>query len=218
MITSIITHYKRPQNMAKIVSAIRSQTVKAEIWIWDNSGDCPDIADVMIRSSRNFILVPKWILIGMVTSEYVWLQDDDGMINNNDLFQNLIDENKKYSDSLLGWKGKIFSGEDIHPEKPYQHKTGWVGFTSQRETDMINTGFSFFNKSIINKILNNPFIELTPEEHAHGDDIYVSSKVKTRVSEYIFPSINMINECGLKLSGVPNHMGIRNELCKRFWP
>ncbi len=214
MITSIIVHYNRPENIPEIVEAIRSQTVKSEIWIWDNSGNCPDIGDVIIRSTRNFAQFGRWMLLQAVQTPFVWLNDDDGRINDVNLFKNLLDESGKY-DSILGWKGKKFGGSDVDKQKPYQNKAGWVGYAA--ETDMINMGFSFFKRDLINKIISNPFHELTQDEHQHADEIYISNRVNTRVSEFIFNGITMISERGRKLSGESHHMEIRNKLCKEYW-
>jgi hypothetical protein len=213
MITSIIVHYKRPQNIPKIVNAIRGQTVKSEIWIWDNSGDCPDAGDVMIRSNQNFSQLGRLMLMQAVRSEYVWLNDDDGAINTPDLFQKLIEENKEYPYSVVGWKGK--SLKDAHPVRPYQNVKGWV--PSGSEADVINSGFSFFHRRIINEIVSNPFDVWAWDEYQHGNDMYISSRAKVRSSKYIYDCIEMLDEQGVKLSGESHHMDIRNKLCKRFW-
>jgi len=215
MITAIILHYNRPDNITKIVDAIRGQTVPSEIWIWDNSGNCPDVGDVMIRSSKNFMQAARFGLLSMVQYEYVWQQDDDGVINDKHLFENLITESKEQPGKMLGWNGKVLGGDDIDKNKPYQHITGWAPMDT--DCDMINTGFSFYPKTIINDILKNPYLELTADEYEHGDDIYVSHLTKVRRSKWIYNCIDMISENGHKLSGETHHMDIRNNLCKRYW-
>jgi hypothetical protein len=215
MITSIIVHYKRPENIPEIVASILAQSVKSQIWIWDNSGNCPDTGDILIRSNRNVAQMGRWMLLQMVKSQYVWLNDDDGKINDPNLFKNLLDESKKHPHNILGWKGKKFGGSDVDPVRPYQNKGGWVGYPA--ETDMINMGFSFFHRDLINKIISNPFDELTEQEHQHADEIYISSRVGTRVSEFIYNGITMMDERGIKLSGKSPHMEIRNKLCRRYW-
>jgi hypothetical protein len=213
MITSIIVHYKRSENIAEIVDGIRKQSIPSKIWIWDNSGECPNLGDVMIKSNHNFAQLGRWMLLQAVQTKYVWLNDDDGKIRDPKLFENLIVESARYPETALGWKGKVF--KDAHPEKPYQNTAGWVQYG--QESDMINMGFSFFPRVLINKIISNPFDVLTEKEHRHGDEIYISSRINTRSSAHIFHSVDMISECGLKLSGKSDHMSIRNTLCKRYW-
>ena len=216
MITSIIVHYNRPGNIIPMVESIRKQSINSKIWIWDNSGNCPECnADAIIKSNFNFYQNPRYALLHMVETDYIWLQDDDRKIKDADFFEKLIEESNKHMDCLLGCNGKTFKGDDIDPEKPYQHNTGWVGYES--ETDMVNAGFCFFHRNIINEMSINPYDELTKEEFEHGDDIFSSSKVKTRVSETIKNGMDVLDECGLKLSGKTEHMNIRNKLCKRFW-
>jgi len=213
VITSIIVHYKRPQNIPAIVNAIHGQTIKSEIWIWDNSGDCPDVGDVMIRANYNFAQLGRWMLLQAVQTPYVWLNDDDGKINDSTLFDKLIKESDEYSPCMLGWKGKVF--KDAHPEKPYQNIKGWV--QSGQKADMINMGFSFFPRNIINSITRNPFDELTEQEFQHGDEIHISNKIDVRSSKYILDAIDLMDEQGVKLSGKSEHMEIRNKLCKEYW-
>ncbi len=215
MVTSIIVHYKRSRNILDIVDAIRAQTIKSNIWIWDNSGDCPECGpDVsIIKSSHNFAQLGRWMLLLAVQTPYVWQNDDDGMINDPKLFEKLIDESKKYPDTALGWKGKVF--KNAHPEKPYQNGCGWA--QPGEATDMINMGFSFFPKTIINDIIRNPFDELTEEQHQHGDEIYICSRIQTRMSRHVFNSVQLMDERGIKLSGKSRHMDIRNNLCKRYF-
>jgi len=216
MITSIIVHYERKNNIRAIVDSLCAQTIKNEVWIWDNSSILSaETADVVIHSSRNFIQQPRWVLPGFVKTDYIWLQDDDRIITDNQMFEKLIQESKEHPDSIFGVKGKIFQGDDIDQEKPYQHHTGWV--SRSMETDMINTGFCFFPRKLINKIPVNPFDYVSEKEYRHGDDIYVSKFLNTRVSSTIVESIKELNECGHKLSGRPEHMTLRNTLCKRFW-
>jgi hypothetical protein len=215
MITSIIVNYNRGLNIPEIVEAIRNQSVKSEVWIWDNSGDAPAAGDVNVKSSRNFAQLGRWMLLQSVQTPYVWLNDDDGRINTPYLFKNLLAESEKYPHSILGWKGKKFDGVDVDPRRPYQEKGGWVGYPA--ETDMINMGFSFFKRDLINSIISNPFHELTEDEHQHADEIYISNRVKTRVSEFIYDGVTMISERGRKLSGETHHMQIRNKLCRRYW-
>ena len=55
-LTVILTNYKRPENVRRLIQALSQQTVKPTLFVWDNSSeqDCDDPRiDWLIRSSQN---------------------------------------------------------------------------------------------------------------------------------------------------------------------
>lgn len=219
-ITTILLHYKRVKNLREIIAAIRAQSEKSLIWLWDNSCDAPSGLDVDVRvsSSYNFNCQPRFWLGGYVKTEYIFTQDDDFKVVNNDLFMELLSVSQKYSDYFIGVKGKVF-GEWSDKVRPYQHNTGWTG---EGVCDMVNTGLCFFRTELLNKLPFNPFVNslrtVTENDYKYGDDMYVSSFQKC----YAFPyeekkHVIRLDECGKKLSGNTEHMDVRNKLCARYW-
>lgn len=229
MITSIILHYKRPGNIRRVVEGIRKQTIKSEIWIWDQSGDCPECgADVMVRSSRNFHCLPRVLLAGAVRTGYIYNQDDDLAIKSPDLFERLLDVAKHHPDAVIGFNGRRVKGEDINWEKAYSFPNkgkggGWCDFmptSNPSDLDMINTGVSFLRTALINQIKLNPFFGMgvTEKEYKYGDDMVVSAQLdKKRVAPF-----NMKMEYdwlaeGMGLSKQEDHMKVRDSLMCRYW-
>ena len=223
MITSIIIHYNRAYNMPAVIAGIRAQTVPSEIWVWDNSGDCPpDGIDVLIKSSRNFLCQPRFTMADFVKTPYVWNQDDDVAIKDPTLFEKLVAESKKYPDSFFGWNGRQLT-PDINWELAYQFPgKGWVGKTETDKVDMINVGISFYPTHLLTEIPRNPFkntiCQVTEEEYKYGDDMWISSFLKKRrVTSFMENGITLLGEKGQGLSKQTPHMIVRNELCRRYW-
>lgn len=216
-ITSIILHYNRQQNIEQIINAIRKQSIQSKIWIWDNSNNLPNYdVNCIIRSTKNFCCLPRFILSKMVDTEFIWTQDDDHKIIDNSLFEKLIELEKINPNTLIGINGKKFD-ESVNKEKPYQHYTCCVG---NGITDVQNMGFSFFRTEIMNNIPNpyfNNVYKMTDEKIKYGDDIWASRFLETRSSEIIKKGIELISECGIGLSKVYQHMDIRNQLCKELF-
>ena len=221
-ITSIILHYNRPDNMKKVIAGIRNQTVPSEIWVWDNSGNCPaDGIDVLIKSNKNFYCQPRFTIGHLVRTPYIFNQDDDLALKDNSIFEKLIETSKANPNDYIGWNGRFFS-KDINWEKAYQSPgKGWADDIDLGGLDMINVGVSFFPTRLINDILVNPFNNdidnVKEDEYKYGDDIFISNLMKhKRITPYLRPDMEWLPE-GNGLSKQPPHMDYRNRLCQRYF-
>jgi len=225
-VTAIVIAYKRPWTVDRWVSGLRRQTVPVEIWVWDNAGDFPDRPDidVIVRSSRNFLCQPRFLIAGAVKSPYVFNQDDDVAIKDECLFEKLIAESEKYPDAFFGWNGRSFANQDkINWDLAYQYPgTGWVGKVDTDQVDMLNVGISFYPTHLINQIQLNPYQnktrQVTEREYKWGDDMWISTWLKNRrVTSFMENGIELLDERDQGLSKQTDHMVVRNELCRRYW-
>lgn len=233
-ITSIIIHYKRPENMKRVIEGIRSQTIKSEIWVWDNSGDCPsDGVDVMIRSSRNFYCQARFLMMGFVKTKYVYNQDDDLACLDPQMLEKMIAVSELHPYAVIGWNGRKFH-KDINWEKAYSYPDtgkggGWVDSMPVRDAssiDMINVGVSFWRTELINQVQINPFQnkdkQVSEEELKYGDDMWISQWLENkRTMDFdmrkSYEWLNEHEERGAALSKQCHHMDYRNLLCRRYW-
>ncbi len=229
-ITSIILHYKRPENVDKWISGIRNQSVKSKIIVWDNSGDYPKGSgeDVLISSTENFYCIPRILIAGLVKSKYVYNQDDDLAMNDKYLFEKFIEHSEKYPDHVIGWNGRQFD-KDINWEKAYQTPGhGWTDYMDEkddRSIDMINFGVSFFPTELINQVPINPYknnLDVSDDELIYGDDIWVSHWLKNKrvmpfklLDQYEW--LNEYEDRNAALSKQANHMDCRNSIIKKLY-
>ena len=213
------------------IEGIRKQTIKSEIWVWDDSGDYPAGSgeDFLITTSRRNYAQGRLLLAGIVKTKYIYNQDDDLAINDPALFEKFIEVSKKYPDSFIGWNGR--RAEWIKNwEKAYSFPEGsWVDsmeIDSDMNVDMVNTGVSFYRTALINQVPINPFqndIEtISEEEFKFGDDMWVSRWLKSkRVMPFKlldhYDWLNEFPERGCAISKQPNHMNVRDSLMKRWW-
>jgi len=90
--TIILLNYKRPQNIPIIIKAIRSQTVKSVVFLWNN-GDA-DVNSPLIdryeRSAENVGCMARWKLAKEATTPYVMSLDDDLCFSRNDVLESII--------------------------------------------------------------------------------------------------------------------------------
>lgn len=214
-ITSIIiTYNKRYKNVPKIVDAIKAQTIESDIIIWDNSGELEDIAGcTIIKSSKNFVCRPRFLIPGLVNTEYIFNQDDDHIITDNKLFEKLIKESKKDNRYFIGW-----SARKDYTKEPFHKKADGL------PTDFVNTGNSFYQTDMINNLNISPYnnpqpdaIALTEEEYRYADDHWVSIQMPFKKT-----SLNLENgmveiETTDAISKESKHIEIRERVAKRYF-
>ena len=117
-ITIILLNYKRPQNIPIILKAIRSQTVKSIVFLWNN-GDV-DVNSPLIdryeRSSKNVGCMVRWKLAKEATTPYVMSLDDDICFNRNDALENIIQSLEKQDNPnrIVGFVGACFNSIPIY--------------------------------------------------------------------------------------------------------
>lgn len=225
-ITAVVLHYNRPENVRRWIDGIRSQTVESEIIVWDNSGNYPKGSgeDVLISSSKNYFCLPRWLVCGLVTSEYCYIQDDDKALTDSGFFARMVGIMPEHPNTVFGWKGRKFC-KDMDWERPYSfpgNKETFIDIDpeSGRDADVLNLGVSFFGTETINNIPINPFVggEISEYEYSHADDIYVSNNFLEK-REFPFD----IQKCfdslpePCALSKQSDHMGIRDTVCRRLW-
>ena len=57
-VTALLLNWKRQDNIVKVIQSIRDQSVKVDIWLWNNNSEDTTSydVDVQINSSNNFKL------------------------------------------------------------------------------------------------------------------------------------------------------------------
>ena len=93
-LTVVVTNYLRAANVARLIDAIRAQTLQATIFVWDNSPaqdfDDPRV-DWLIRSSRNARCAARWWMASHAETDFVLVHDDDLMPSNSNVFAWTVD-------------------------------------------------------------------------------------------------------------------------------
>lgn len=210
-VTSIILTYNRQKNLPKIIDALKKQTVENDIIVWDNADNLEKIDGVtLIRSSKNFICRPRFILCGLVNTDYIFNLDDDHLPVDDSLFDKLIAESKEYDDEFfIGWKAC----------KEYRREPKADGLPA----DLVNTGVSFYHSKLANRLLMNPYrgsnkFKMTEDEYKYADDHWVSAQMgQCRTSLILDNGVMKIDDCGHGLSMEGKHIPIRQTIARRFW-
>ncbi len=210
MISALLLNYKRPQNIPKIIEALRRQTVEVEVVLWNN-GEPVEGADLTITASKPLQCHVRFLAVGLARSPYVWIQDDDFLVTDKRLFETLVPIADAHPDSFLTADGKILS----NGPKPYQ-----CGSPAPLGPALCgNTGYSFARTETMSRLPINPIYcekGLKESELRWADDIWVSAYVRPFICAELAAGIEHYNEGAVGVSKESGHMHARNTAAARL--
>jgi hypothetical protein len=87
VISVVMLSWKRPDNVARIVTALRRSPLVDDILVWNNNPDeplaalAPDADLAVVRSSRDLGMNTRWAGAALARHEAVLMQDDDVVLS-----------------------------------------------------------------------------------------------------------------------------------------
>lgn len=81
---------QRPANLARVLTALRSQIPPVRIYLWANACHVAAQVDWYVHSSRNLYCLPRWWLAWHAATPYVLILDDDLMPAHPEAIANLV--------------------------------------------------------------------------------------------------------------------------------
>lgn len=166
MITAIVLNWKRPENMARILDALRQASLVSEIIVWNNNREIHFVAgdDVcVVNSSRDLGLFTRFTAASLAKNEGILFQDDDVVLKT-EMIETLYREWKREPRICHAAFGRsCWSG-------PYNRKNAWG------DVDVVLTTAVLVHRSIcLQAAMNSQYlcdIQGTPE--GNGEDILLS--------------------------------------------
>lgn len=176
-ITAILTLYRRPQNLAKQVEAIRNQTIPPkEIWVWINyHEDNSDLILDFISVDKVFDCNHNWTFFGrfaaglLADTEFVAIFDDD-TIPGRRWFENCLSshaelEAQGYSAPILGSAGVLLNSATYNDHSRH----GWPSQNTVIErVDLVGHAWFFAQNNL------RFFWQEKPFTWTNGEDIHFS--------------------------------------------
>jgi len=175
-VTALLLNWKRPENIIEVIKSIKSQSIKIEIWLWNNNFEDTTQYDVdmQINSSNNFKCWPRWLIGSMVDDGYIFTLDDDIMFNKTDVIENCIkiyeSVDQKDLNPIIGFSGVQLNDtntywESTHINKPDDANDIFV--------DVVKGRFMFMDCKILKTV--------NLENEPTCEDIKISSYSKYKV-------------------------------------
>ena len=169
MFTTIITNYKRLENVKRIISNIKQQSVESKIFIWDNSKDSNDLesqCDWYVKSTVNMVCCPRWWMATQAETEWVVVMDDDITLKSPNAYEHIVK-------NIKDWDAAGSHGVRITNFTDYLRCHHISNTRDDEKVDIIKGRFLIVKTDILKKIL--PYISSKDE-----DDIIISSKLKNK--------------------------------------
>lgn len=116
-ITVVITNFQRPNNVTLILDALRHQSIKPTIFVWDNS---PSQAfgnsqiDWLIQSSVNAKCSPRWWMASQADTDYVVVMDDDLVPSDPSVLAMTLESAERASPFAVGVAGVILEADKTY--------------------------------------------------------------------------------------------------------
>jgi len=111
-ITIVLLNYKRPKNIPIILDAIKNQTVKSTVFLWNNGSENVQspLIDRYVQSDENVGCMARWKMAKEATTPFVMSLDDDVNFNRKDVLENIIHtlENQDNPNRIIGSTGVCF--------------------------------------------------------------------------------------------------------------
>jgi hypothetical protein len=140
-VTVVLTNWRRPDNVRRILDALDGQTLRPRIVLWNN-GDAFDDprVDWLVTSSENAACWPRWFLAGLTRSPFTGVMDDDLVPADGRVFENLLGFLERLAPKTVAGN----TGIRLDPAKDYRaglHMTSQPG--GDLPTDMVKGRFAF---------------------------------------------------------------------------
>lgn len=104
----VLTNYRRPINLIKIIDKLVAQSVVPQILVWDNSPkqDFQDHrASWIVRSSLNLKCTPRWWVGAQAITEWTIIMDDDLVPADDAVLEDTVNKLAEYSPKPIGATG-----------------------------------------------------------------------------------------------------------------
>lgn len=224
--TIILLNYKRPQNIPIILDSIRSQTVRSNIYLWNNGSDdvnSPEI-DRYEHSPNNVGCMVRWRLALEADTPYVMSLDDDFCFGRDNALEEIIRLLRKsdHPGRIIGPTGCTFTEEPDYLKRRDIYARYVRADTSAMDipesghfaVDVVKGRSMAFRRELLDNL------ELPDERE---DDIYLSAMFANgkrgfhRIPRRLDFAFRELPEYGLGNWKKPHHMQSRVSATARFF-
>ncbi len=173
-VLTVLLNYGRYSELLGLIKALRGQTVRPRIAVWNNGppAEFPG-AEIVIQSSSNLFCMVRWHLASRLGRQYVCILDDDMEVRDERLIERAVSTCRHYRDRrIVGRSGKNLS------TGPYYYSGGRNvkadGSEKDQFADVLRGSFMFLHVRLLQQV---PMY--VPFYHGRGDDILVSLATAT---------------------------------------
>jgi hypothetical protein len=236
LVTVCLLNWQRPDNIGPVLDSIRSQTLPAQVYLWNNgrpfefrAGDGAmqpivehPLVKIAVQSSQNLGCFPRWALAALADTEFVCSLDDDLAFADPTVLEDAIAAcREECPDGIVGFFGwAATAGQDYG--RGY-HPNGCLPGTASIRVDVIKGRFMLMRRAVLERVpLEISVLEGVPGLSHREDDVYVSLCVSGgRPGFHVIPARlgrrwKELPSHGVAASGEPGHYARRDEYIRRI--
>ena len=202
MITIVLHDWQRRRNQLKLIAALRKQTSKCKIFVWNNNPEPFPQEDVdwVINSSLNYHQYPFPWLARQADTKYVGQFDDDLMPCGRYVLEDMERELKHINnaDTILG-----YCGVQLREDKDYwqSRHINEPNPLCNLPVDIVKGRVMFMNRLGIRDYPKTIHLDISLSMSMPGNHI---------VSQYLYRAIKELPEGKCGYCAQPNHIADRN--------
>lgn len=213
-ITVVLTNWKRQKNMKHIIAALRNQTTKPVLFLWNNNPTKKQLAvDWQVDSSKNKLCWPRWFMASMADTEFVAIHDDDLLLTDDRVLHDAITYLRTLpTGTIIGVTGKRFVRGRLYKECGSSVSEA----ADDQEMDMIKGRLMILRTADLESVR----LETSPSRDVlMCDDMVVSASL---AGPHFLPSLFAKRWKNLPepnaLHHLPDHFTLREKARTRWFP
>ena len=153
-ITIVLLNYKRPSNIPIILKAIRSQTIKSKVFLWNNGSENVQspLIDYYVQSDKNVGCMARWRMAKKATTPFVMSLDDDFCFSRDTVLGEVVHilKNQDNPNKIIGPRGTCFENSPFYYSIrndflcPYRDENNKICTRNKRHLNNTNGEIEYF--------------------------------------------------------------------------
>ncbi|MCK4283138.1 MAG: glycosyltransferase family 2 protein, partial [Candidatus Brocadiae bacterium] len=185
LVTVCLLNWQRPENIGRVLDSIAAQTVKAQVFLWNNGDpvqfsqnggpqrpivENPLVA-LEVQAGRNLGCFPRWWLASLAETDYVCSMDDDLTFKDKRVLEDaMAASGEECPDGIVG-----FFGWSQVEGKDYGRGRHHNGTHKGTRCDIIKGRFMLLRRALLAKVpLEIPLLAGIEGLSHREDDVYLS--------------------------------------------
>lgn len=175
-ITVLLLNWKRPEQLKQLIECVRAQSVKTEIFVWNNnSEDHTDFGvDLQINASKNLMCWPRWFMGVYASADVIAVIDDDILLRDDEVLRDCVEE--MAVSCALGYAGVGYGVENYFSRRHF--RPDWLN----QGVQILKGQFFVTHKYVLTELRLQPHAKLAMSLAGPSveDDICVSAAIKVK--------------------------------------
>lgn len=202
LLTIVLLNWKRPDNLRRVLDDLGRQTLRPEIFLWNNGGPFAHPAVAwQVDSSANKMCWPRWFMASMASTEFIAVLDDDLTFRDERVLEDAVERARAMPPrTALGYAGAVLHDMRNYGECDHVHSDA----AGDRQVDIVKGRFMLLRTADLRTVHLEPD---PPREVLMSDDIMICGALADgRKGRHLVPAV-----LAGRFRELPGHDGLNLE-------